>query len=63
MDPCIRLKKRGLKPLQEDGTVLKGTLCLEDNPRITFSERVKQFHFVLVYFYLEENTMLMKEII
>lgn len=60
MNPCTRPQKRGLRLLQEVNTILKDSLRLKDNFKITFSERMNQLHFVMVVFYLEKNNMFIK---
>lgn len=50
------------QPSQGDNIVLKGTLCFLDDFRISFSERISQLNFVMVFLYLEGNNMLMKNI-
>lgn len=50
------------QPLQGDNIVLKETLCLLHDFRISFSERISPFHFVMVFLSLEGNNMLMKNI-
>lgn len=48
--------------MQGDNIVLKGTLCILDDFRISFSEIISQLNFVMVFLYLEGNNMLIKNI-